>query len=218
MRCPRCREGSIRRMKAIKNNGETFTFYLCGEMEHTWMDEICLEKQMIGLSDEEEDVVKYEDLGSPDYEISIEEYNALNHRKITDIDCPYCRAEKLMYAVTGYTKREVYHCDRCKTFWIGDVCPENVSNYRKYVKGGVRIPDASEIDMWGLKYPAEFIEEKTTEHICPKCKNNLKFGNFAKPTNNYFDKHSVYYCPECKSVWAFEEILPKKQITDKENP
>ena len=113
-------------------------------------------------------------------------------------------------AVTGYTKREVYRCNRCKTFWIGDVCPENVSNCRKYVKGGVRIPDASEIDMWGLKFPAEFIEEKTTEHICPKCKNNIKFGRFAKPTDNYFDKHSVYYCQECKSVWAFEEMLPKK--------
>ena len=24
--------------------------------------------------------------------------------------------------------------------------------------------------------------------------------------------------PECKSVWVFEETLPKKQITDKENP
>ena len=41
-------------------------------------------------------------------------------------------------------------------------------------------------------------------------KNNIKFGRFVKPTNNYFDKHCVYYCPECKSVWAFEEMLPKK--------
>ena len=78
------------------------------------------------------------------------------------------------------------------------------------VSGGGRESDASEIDMWGLKFPAEFIEEKTTEHICPKCKNNIKFGRFAKPTNNYFDKHSVYYCPECKSVWAAEEMLPPK--------
>ena len=59
-----------------------------------------------------------------------------------------------------HTKREVHYCNRCKTFWIGSVCPENVSNYRKYTKGGLRIPDASEIDIWGLKFPAELKKKK----------------------------------------------------------
>ena len=78
--------------------------------------------------------------------------------------CPYCRTPNLLHGITKQTKREIYECPACDTIWIGSVDPAHVSNFRKYKSDGIRVPDAAEIDIAGVKYPGHACH--TLRHSC----------------------------------------------------
>ena len=103
---------------------------------------------------------------------------------------------------------EIYECPECDTIWIGSVDPAHVSNFRKYKSDGIRVPDAAEIDIAGVKYPA-MENEKQTDFVCPKCKGNVIFGRIRTTDID------VLHCKRCNSVWL-NSVCPENEINYRE--
>lgn len=206
MRCPECREGIMKKCRAKMKNGEIATVLFCGEVWDAWVDEVCLETE-IDFNDVLEVVESYGEVDSDHSRDSIipsEIYRGWDKKECTDIWCPYCRTEKLEHGITAQTKREITRCPKCLTVWIGSISPENISNYRKYMADGIRVPDESEIDSFGEKYPAIFDKEQDTEYVCPKCGDGIIYGTIRASGKK------AHCCTRCRSVWYNPAWLPKK--------
>jgi len=132
-------------------------------------------------------------------------YYGWDKKEITDIWCPYCRTEKLEHGTTAQTKRAITRCPRCLTIWINSISPENISNYRKYMADSIRLPDETEIDSFGKKYPALFDKEQDTKYVCPKCGDGILYGMIRASGKK------AHYCNRCRSVWNSPDRLPQKQ-------
>lgn len=181
MRCPICHEGILLKSRAKMKNGETITVISCNEQEHAWAEEVCREKwiDFNDIADDdpnEEPFTEVDSDNSRENILSFALYDGWDTKETCDVDCPYCRTVKLCRGITTQTKREIYECAKCSTVWIGSICPENVSNYRKYKADGIRVPDETEIDLNGEKSPAVFEKEQDTEYICPKCGDGILYG------------------------------------------
>ena len=46
---------------------------------------------------------------------------------------------------------------------------------------GIRLPDETEIDSFGEKYPALFDKEQDTKYVCPKCGDGILYGTMPMP-------------------------------------
>ena len=206
MRCPECREGIMKKCRAKMKNGEIATVLFCDEVWDAWVDEVCLETE-IDFNDVLEVVERYGEVDS-DYSrdsiIPSEIYRGWYKKEHTDIWCPYCRTEKLEHGITAQTKREITRCPKCLAVWIGCVSPENISNYRKYMADGIRLPDETEIDSFGEKYPAVFDKEQDTEYVCPRCGEGITYGTIRASGKK------AHCCSRCRSVWYNPARLPKK--------
>ena len=202
MRCPECGQGTISLCRWKQKNGVWRDIYQCTEDFSAWADEFCRECA-VGSHDfiEHEEIVEYAYVCEADLDVSREDYYGWNKEETSDILCPYCRTRRLTHGITAQTKREIYECPRCQTVWIGSVLPENVSNYRKYVKDGLRIPDETEYDCGGLKW-IKPVNKKPTDLCCPNClrhsMNPVDTGTVAQ-----FGK-KIFICEGCFSVWEKE--------------
>ena len=207
MRCPECREGIMYKCKAKMKNGAFATVLVCDEVDDAWVDEVCLETE-IDFHDVLEVAESYGEVDSDhsrDNIIPSEIYYGWDKIECTDIWCPYCRTEKLEHGITAQTKREITRCPRCLAIWIGSISPDNISNYRKYMADGIRLPDETEIDSFGEKYPAIFDKVQDTEYVCPKCGDGILYGTIRASGKK------AHYCNRCRSVWYNPDRLPQKQ-------
>lgn len=198
-RCPECGEGRIVRCRWKQKNGVWRTVYQCSEDFAVWADEFCRETTVdAGEFIRHEEIVEYERVGEADFEISREDYYGWAEQETAEIICPYCRTHKLIHGITKQTKREIYECPRCSTIWIGSVCPEHVSNYRKYTEDGLRIPDDTEYDRGGLKWPVPDGIQKT-DQFCPRCISHSRNPIYTGTVRKYGRK--IYICHGCFYVW-----------------
>lgn len=211
MVCPVCGGGYVYHSKVIMKNGKSEFFFGCGGAECSWADEMCREKEMYYpdfYKQECGNIDHTEHLGKVNFEVSHDDYYAWETKEITDMICPYCRTPNLLHGITKQTKREIYECSECDTIWIGSVDPAHVSNFRKYKSDGIRVPDAAEIDIAGVKYPA-MENEKQTDFVCPKCKGNVIFGRIRTTDID------VLHCKRCNSVWL-NSVCPENEINYRE--
>ena len=209
-RCPDCNQGTVSLMHGITADGKIKLLYHCSEDGFTWAGSFSRETAVDGYYFAKyEGIVDYEGICILPYEVSREDYYGWITQETTDIDCPYCRTEKLIHGITAHSKREIYECGRCHTAWIGGVTPEHISNYRKYDAEALRLPDETEFDRGGMKFLILDDAEKT-DIVCPKCKNKkIIFGRIR--TTQLF----VYQCMDgwCRAVWK-DSVTAENEIPD----
>lgn len=206
MRCPACREGIIYKCRARMKNGAFAALLVCDEAYCAWVDEVCIETE-IDFDDVLEVTERYGEAdadNSRDHIIPLEIYHGWDKKERTERWCPYCRTEKLEHGITAQTKREITRCPKCLAVWIGSISPENISNYRKYMADGIRLPDETEIDSFGEKYPAIFDNSQDTAYVCPRCGDGIIYGTIRATGKK------AHCCTRCRAVWYNPDRLPRK--------